>query len=134
VVLGSNPGECKTCLFSTPVHSGPGIHQALPTTGTESCPAVKRPGRVVDYLSPNGAKVKSEKHNTSTLPVCQFDMFQGDLYLLQNIQIVSGAHATSCSIGSGASFTVLKRPGPHLLSKFKNQWGYTSVLPCDFIA
>ena len=133
-VLGSNPGGGKTCLFSTPVHSGPVIHQAFPTTGTGFCPAVKRPGRVVDHLSPNCAKINSEKNYTSTPPVCHIDMFQGDLYLLQNIPIVSGAHAASCSIGSGASFSVLKQLGTHLLPKFKNLWGYTSVPPCDFIA
>ena len=92
-----------------------------------------RPGRVVDHLPLNGAKVKCEKNYTPTPPVCHLDIFQGDLYLLQNIQIVSGAHAASCSMGSGASFSGLKRPRPHLQPKFKYQWGYTSVPPCDFV-
>ena len=106
----------KEFLFSAPVHSGPGTHQAFPTTRTGSFPRVKRPGRGTDRLPPYGAEVKSDKNYTSTPLVCFLDMFQGDLYFLQNIQFVSGAHAAFCSMGSGASFSGLKLPGPHLLS------------------
>jgi len=133
-VWGLIPRGGKKFLCSAPVFSGPGTHQAFTTMCTGFCPWVKRPGRVFDHLLPNGAEIKSEKYYTSNPPACHLDMFQGELYLLQNIQIISRSHAYSCSVGSGASFSGLKRPGHHLLPKFKNQWSYTSVLPCDFMA
>ena len=44
--------------FSAPVHTGPVAHPASCTTGTESIPRVKRPGRCVGHPPTSSAEVK----------------------------------------------------------------------------
>jgi hypothetical protein len=44
--------------FSAPVQTGPGAYPAFYTTGNESLPGVKRPGRGVGHPPPTGTEVK----------------------------------------------------------------------------
>jgi len=54
-VRGSNAvGE----RFSASVQTGPGVHPASYTMGTEPLQGIKRPGRGVDHPPPSSAKVK----------------------------------------------------------------------------
>jgi len=44
--------------FSAPIQTGPGVHPASYTMGTESFLGVKRPGRDIDHPPPSSAEVK----------------------------------------------------------------------------
>ena len=56
--------------FSEPVQTGPGAHSASYTTGTESFPGVKRPGRGVGHSPTYPApRLKKEYSYTSTSPL-----------------------------------------------------------------
>ena len=46
--------------FSAPVQTGPEVYPAAYTTGTESFPGVKRPGRDVDHTSHLDTRLKNE--------------------------------------------------------------------------
>jgi len=45
-------------IFFTPVQTGPRVHPASYTMGTESFPGLKRPERGVDHPPPSSAEVK----------------------------------------------------------------------------
>ena len=64
--------------FSAPVQTGPGVHPASYTMGTESFPGVKRPGRGVDHplLVP---RLQKEQSYTSTPPVGLRGLLQSEL-------------------------------------------------------
>jgi len=48
--------------------------------------------------------------------------------LFQNIQTRSGAHLTSYSMTTGASFPDVKRPGCEANHEIKNEWSYAPNL------
>jgi hypothetical protein len=55
--------------FSAHVQTGPGVHPASCTIGTESFPGVKRPRRGADHPPPPSAEVENEYNYTSTPPL-----------------------------------------------------------------
>jgi len=63
-----------------------------------------------------------------------------DFSLLQNAKTVSGAHTASCSMGTGGSFSGVKRrerdvnQAPPSSAQLKNEWSYTSTPLCAFMA
>jgi hypothetical protein len=57
-VRGSNPGEARDIIFSTPVRTGPGAHPASSTTRTVTMLGPKRPRRGVDYPPTSNAEIK----------------------------------------------------------------------------
>ena len=53
-------------IFSSPVQTGPGVHPASYTMGTESFPGVKRPGRDVDHPLHLALRLRKKQSYTFT--------------------------------------------------------------------
>ena len=71
--------------FFISVHIGPGAHPASYTMGTGPFPGVKRPGRGVDHPPQLAPKLKNEQKYTSTSLLVLRRLFQGEIYLSQQI-------------------------------------------------
>ena len=73
----------RYCLFSTPVHTGPGFHPSSCTTVKSVCPEGKVTWAWRLSSTPSSAKVKNEQsyRPTSTRPLCLYGMLWGDLEL-----------------------------------------------------